>query len=103
MGVLNKVMLIGSLVDDPVMQYSKSGRVTCRFGLEVVRCWQDKNGANIKAVSLFKLKAIGKKAEMLRDRCRKGHRLFVDGRLPAQMTMVSEIKIDGFQFLTPKI
>lgn len=108
MASLNKVMLIGALTRDPEMRFLANGDAMCRLGLAVNRVWTDKQGRRQEEASFFNLVAFGKRAEILSKYCKKGHRLFVDGRLNARTVTndkgetrtFHDVQVEGFQFLT---
>lgn len=72
---MNKIILLGRLVNDPELKYSESGTATTRFSLAVTR-ENDRNKADF-----FFCIAFGKLAEALADHCRKGRQLLIDGRV----------------------
>lgn len=109
MADMNKVMLIGNLTRDPELRFLASGQAMAKLGLAVNRRWKDKDGREQKEVTFFNLVAFEKQAETLAKFCKRGHRLFIDGRLTARTVTndkgetrtFHDIRIDDFQFLTP--
>lgn len=110
MASLNKVMLIGNLTRDPEVRFTATGKAMATFGMAVNRTWLDHDGRKHEEASFFNLVAYEKRAEVIGKYCKKGNRLFVEGRLEAR-TVTNEkgetrtfhnIVVNEFQFLTPK-
>jgi len=78
--VLNKVLLIGRLVKDPVIRYLPSGTPVTEFGIVWNRRFR--SGEEWKEEShFFDIKAYGNLAEDLASRLSKGYTVVVEGRL----------------------
>ena len=82
---LNRVILIGRLVEVPELQYTKGEkrRSFTRFTVATNEFFMDRSGAgNHKKASYYhNVTAWGQKAEMLTKFCYKGMILSIDGRL----------------------
>ncbi len=78
--MLNKVLLIGRLVGDPVIRYLPSGSAVTEFGVAWNRRYRV--GEEWKEEShFFDVKAFGKLAEDLSARLSKGYQVVIEGRL----------------------
>lgn len=78
--MLNKVLLIGRLTNDPVIRYLPSGTPVAEFGIVWNRRF--KSGEEWKEEShFFDIKAYGNLAEDLASRLSKGYTVVVEGRL----------------------
>lgn len=78
---LNKAMVTGRLGRDPKPQYLNSGNVVSTFTVASNRKWRDHAGELHDAVEWFTVVTWNQLAEFCNDRLRKGHRIFVEGRL----------------------
>ncbi len=78
--MLNKVLIIGRLVRDPIIRYLPSGTPTTEFGLvwnrryKVEEEWKEES-------HFFDVKAYGSLAENLSSKLSKGYTVVVEGRL----------------------
>ncbi len=78
--MLNKVILIGRLVKDPVMRYMPSGSQIAEFSIAYTRrymvneVWKEES-------HFFEVKAYGRVAENLVSRISKGYTVVIEGRL----------------------
>ena len=110
MASLNKVMLIGNLTRDPETRVLAGGGSMTRFSLALNRTWKDKAGEKQEEVTFVNCVAFEKRAETLAQYCKKGHRLFVEGRLSVRAVTneagekrtFTDINVSDFQFLTAK-
>ncbi|MFN3814282.1 MAG: single-stranded DNA-binding protein [Aquificaceae bacterium] len=78
--MLNKVLLIGRLIKDPVVRYLPSGNPAAEFSIAYNRRY--KVGEDWREEShFFDVKAYGKLAENLTTRISKGYTVVIEGRL----------------------
>jgi single-strand DNA-binding protein len=110
MASLNKVHLIGTLGRDPEITYTPRGSAVTEISIAINRKWND-NGEWREEVTWVNITLWGKTAEACATYARKGHQLFVEGRLAvdqwedkASGKKQSRMKVVGesIQFLTPK-
>ena len=78
---LNKVMLIGRLGHDPEMRYTPSGKPLTKFQLAVNRSWTSANNEKKTETEWFTVVSWGKLAEICNQYLKKGHQVYIDGRL----------------------
>lgn len=115
MANLNKVMLIGRMVEDPQSRtFSNGGKVTYfRFATNNRRKnmatgqWED--DPVFLDVKIFNRGEYGKKADLAADRLRKGNLVYLEGRLvqerwetDGQKRSKLVLYADDFQFLEPR-
>ncbi len=87
--MLNKVLLVGRLVRDPVIRYLPSGMPVTEFSVvynrryKVNEEWKEES-------HFFDIKAYGKFAEGLVERLSKGYMVIVEGRLSQERWTSSE-------------
>jgi single-strand DNA-binding protein len=78
---LNKVMLIGRLGQDPEMRYTPSGKPLTKFQLAVNRSWTSADNAKKTETEWFTVVSWGKLAEICNQYLKKGHQVYIEGRL----------------------
>lgn len=81
MACFNKIILLGNLTRDPQLSYLPSQTAVADFGLAINRKYKKQDGSMGEEVCFIDVRAFGKSAENLNKYCKKGHLLFVEGRL----------------------
>lgn len=101
---MNVIHLIGRATRDVELSYTPDGKALAKVGLAV-----DKFGKD-KGASFFNLVAWEKKAETLSQYLKKGHLLYVSGRMESrdftndkgEKRTFWDVTVNDFQFLTKK-
>jgi len=78
---LNKVMLIGNLTREPEIKHTPKGTAIAAFSLAINRNYTTESGEKREEVTFVELDAFGRVAEIIGQYAKKGHPLFVEGRL----------------------
>ncbi|MEM5782425.1 MAG: single-stranded DNA-binding protein, partial [Candidatus Aenigmatarchaeota archaeon] len=78
---LNKVFLIGRLVQDVDFKIVPTGTQLAVLNIATNRIYKDKNNQTQKETEFHKVIAWGKLAETCRDFLTKGSLVFIEGRL----------------------
>jgi single-strand DNA-binding protein len=78
---LNKVMLIGNLGKDPELRYTSGGIAVATFTLATNETRKDADGNPQEKTEWHNIVAWRKLAEIVGEYCKKGKRLYVEGRL----------------------
>lgn len=78
---LNKVMLIGNLTREPEIKHTPKGTAIAAFSLAINRNYTTETGEKREEVTFVELDAFGRVAEIIGQYAKKGHPLFVEGRL----------------------
>ena len=78
---VNKVILLGNLGKDPEVKFLPSGQAVANFGLATTERYKDKAGEWQDKTEWHNITAYGRQAEIIRDYVKKGHKLFIEGRL----------------------
>ena len=78
---VNKVILLGNLGKDPEVKFLPSGQAVANFGLATTERYKDKGGEWQDKTEWHNITAYGRQAEIIRDYVKKGHKLFIEGRL----------------------
>lgn len=84
MASLNKVMLIGNLTRDPELRYIPSGSAVTSFTVAMNRVYKLQTGEKKEEVSFVRVVVWGRLAEVCNDYLKKGHPVFVEGRLQSR-------------------
>jgi len=78
---LNKVMVIGNVGRDPEMRYTPSGKPVTSFSVATTRSWTNSDGERREETEWFNVVAWRNLAEICKQHLRKGHQVYVEGRL----------------------
>jgi len=78
---LNKCMIIGNLGRDPEMRYTPSGQAVTQFTVATNRRWRDQQGEWQEETEWFRVVVWRDAAERAAEQLRKGHKVYVEGRL----------------------
>jgi single-strand DNA-binding protein len=78
---LNRCTIIGNLGADPELKYTTSGQGVANFGVATNRRWKDKHDEWQEETEWFRVVLWGDAAERAADQLRKGHRVYVEGRM----------------------
>lgn len=79
---INKVILIGNLGADPEIRYMPSGNAVGNVSLATSESWKDKTtGEAQEKTEWHRVSFFGRLAEIVGEYCRKGSKIYVEGRL----------------------
>ncbi|MBX3290008.1 MAG: single-stranded DNA-binding protein [Acidobacteria bacterium] len=103
------ISLIGNLGKEPETKITDNGTFMASFSMASNTVRNTKDG-KVKKTDWFRVTAFGKQAETIARYVRKGHRLYVQGRLTFQPWLDNEekpqsgaeIALQEFQFLNDK-
>ncbi len=79
-GTVNKVILIGRLGHDPDVRHMPTGNMVVNFSMATIRTWKDAGGQQMEVTDWHKITLFGKLAELAKEYCFKGQRVYVEGR-----------------------
>ena len=107
MASLNKALLIGNLTRDPELRYIPSGSAVTSFTVAMNRVYKLQTGEKKEEVSFVRVVVWGRLAEVCNDYLKKGHPVFVEGRLQSrswdgadgQKKSTLEVVAQNIQFL----
>ena len=108
--MLNKVMIIGRLGQDPELRYATTGMAICRFSVATDESYQDRDGQRQEKTEWHRVVTFQKQAENCSNYLHKGSLVFVEGSLSTnkwtdqqgQTRYTTEIKAQRVQFLDRK-
>jgi single-strand DNA-binding protein len=78
---VNKVILLGNVGKDPEIRSTGGGTMVASFGLATSDRYKDQQGNFQERTEWHNIKAFGRTAEIIRDYVKKGHKLFIEGKL----------------------
>jgi len=74
-------MIIGNLGRDPEMRYTSSGQAVTQFSVATNRNFRDPQGEWQSETEWFRVVVWAERAERAAEQLRKGHKVYVEGRL----------------------
>lgn len=79
---VNKVILIGTLGQDPEVKYLQNGNAVANISLATSESWNDKQTGEKKEVTEWhRVVIFGKLAEIAGEYLRKGSKVYIEGKL----------------------
>ena len=105
---INKVILIGNLGADPDIRYMPSGEPVANLSLATSESWKDSQSGELREKTEWhRVVAFRKLAEIIGQYCKKGSKLYIEGRLQTrkwqdqngQDRYTTEIVADQMQML----
>lgn len=105
---VNKVILIGNLGADPDIRYMPSGEPVANLSLATSESWKDSQSGELREKTEWhRVVAFRKLAEIIGQYCKKGSKLYIEGRLQTrkwqdqngQDRYTTEIVADQMQML----
>ncbi len=79
---VNKVILIGNMGKDPEIRYMPSGAAAANCSIATSESWRDKTSGEMQEKTEWhNLVFFGRLAEIVGEYCKKGSKIYVEGRL----------------------
>lgn len=78
---VNKVILIGNVTRDPEIKYTTKGTAVTGIGLAINRVSKSETGEKREETTFAEVTLWGRVAEIAGEYVKKGHPLYVEGRL----------------------
>jgi single-strand DNA-binding protein len=78
---VNKVILLGNVGKDPEIRSTGGGTMVASFGLATSERYKDQQGGWQDRTEWHNVVAYSKLAEIIRDYVKKGHKIYIEGRL----------------------
>ena len=79
---VNKVILIGTLGNDPEVKYTADGKPVANMSVATNESWVDKStGEKKEKAEWHRIVAFGKLAEIIGEYLRKGSQVYLEGKL----------------------
>ena len=102
---VNKVILVGSLGNDPEMKYMPNGGAVANLSIATSESWRDKaTGEQKEKTEWHRVAIFGKLAEVAGEYLRKGSQVYIEGQLQTrkwqdqngQDRYTTEVVVQGF-------
>ena len=108
--MVNKVILIGNVGEDPDVKYLEGGVAVARFSLATSEVYNNKNGERVTQTEWHNIVLWRNLAQIAEKYVKKGMMLYVEGRLRTRSwddqngvkRYTTEIYGDNFQMLSRK-
>lgn len=78
---VNKAILLGNLGNDPEIRYSQGGMAITSLSVATTSVRKDKSGQQIEKTEWHRVKLFGKLGEIAGEYLKKGHQVYIEGRL----------------------
>ncbi|MDN5519169.1 single-stranded DNA-binding protein [Pseudomonas sp.] len=96
---VNKVILVGTLGQDPDVRYLPNGSAVTNISLATSEQWTDKQtGQKVERTEWHRVVMFGKVAEIAGEYARKGSQLYIEGKLQTR-----EWEKDGIKRYTTEV
>lgn len=79
--MINKVILVGNLGQDPEMRYSQSGLAIANFSIATTERFKGQDGEFQERTEWHRVVAFGRLAEIIGEYLTKGRQVYIEGRL----------------------
>ena len=108
--MINKVILVGNLGNDPELRHTQSGTPVASFSVATTRRWKGQDGQQQEETEWHRIVAWQRLAEICNEYLHKGSKVYVEGRLQTRKWQdqsgndryTTEIVAQDVQFLTPR-
>lgn len=78
---VNKVIIVGSLGNDPEVRANQSGSTVCNFNVATNEEWRDKQGEKQSKTEWHRIVVWGKLAEICGQYLTKGSQVYLEGKI----------------------
>ena len=79
---VNKVILIGSLGNDPEVKYMPNGNAVANISIATSESWKDKNtGEQVEKTEWHRVIFFRRLAEIVGEYLKKGSKIYIEGKL----------------------
>ncbi len=79
--MINKVILVGNLGQDPELKYTQSGTAVATLSVATNRVWKDRDGNKQEETEWHRVIVWNQTAEFCGNYLSKGNKVYVEGRL----------------------
>ncbi len=79
--MINKVILVGNLGQDPEMRYTPGGTGVCSFSVATNERWTGKDGSKQEKTQWHRIVVWGKLGELCSQYLTKGRTVYIEGRI----------------------
>ena len=82
--MLNKVILIGRLGQDPIVRYMPNGEAVCNFSIATSESWNDRNGQRQERTEWHNITMYRRLAEIAGQYLKKGSQVYLEGKIQSR-------------------
>lgn len=82
--MLNKVILIGRLGQEPTIRYMPNGEAVCNFSVATSESWKDGNGQKQERSEWHNVTMYRKLAEIAGQYLHKGSQVYLEGKIQSR-------------------
>ena len=108
--MVNRVILVGHLGQDPEMRYTSSGTAVTNFSVATNERWNNQNGERQERTEWHKIVTWSKLAEISNQYLTKGQLVFIEGRIQTRewddrdgnKRRTTEIIASDMRMMTPR-
>lgn len=108
--MINKVILIGNLGQDPELKYTQAGTAVANLSVATSRVWKDRDGNKQEETEWHRVIVWAQTAEFCSNYLSKGNKVYVEGRLQTRKWQdqngndryTTEIVANELKSLTPR-
>ena len=79
--MVNKVILVGNLGDEPIIRYTGDGKAIANLRVATSESWMDKEGNKQERTEWHRVSVFDKLAEVCQKYLHKGSKVFLEGKL----------------------
>ena len=79
--MVNKVILVGNLGDEPIIRYTGDGKAIANLRVATSESWMDKEGNKQERTEWHRVSVFDKLAEICQKYLHKGSKVFLEGKL----------------------
>ena len=79
--MLNKVILIGRLGQEPTIRYMPNGEAVCNFSVATSEAWNDRNGQRQERTEWHNITMYRRLAEIAGQYLKKGSQVYLEGKI----------------------
>ncbi len=78
---VNKVIIVGSVGQEPQVRATASGDCIVNFSVATSESYKDKSGNKVENTEWHRVSAFGRLAEIIRDYVVKGSKVYIEGKI----------------------
>ncbi len=109
MAGVNKAIILGNIGQDPKVNQTQSGKTVARFTVATSKKYKQQDGSMAENTQWHNIVAWNKLAEIVRDYCHKGSKVYVEGEIESrsyekdgEVKYITEIIANVVQLLDKK-
>ena len=82
--MLNKVILIGRLGQEPTIRYMPNGEAVCNFSVATSESWKDQSGQRQERIEWHNITMYRRLAEIAGQYLKKGSQVYLEGKIQSR-------------------